>query len=324
MNTKLPHNDVEQEIDLVQISNRINQFFKRINRLIFDCIQFFVRNWIILSVLLLSGFGIGTYLDIKDKIYDNQIILKPNFGSVDYLYSKIDLIETKIKTNDTVFFNSIGIKSKTELSHITIEPIVDVFKFINNNEQNLEVLKLVAGSGDFKAIANDKTTVKNYPFYIVTFSAKSFNDNVNTANSLLKFFNTSSYFSSVQKVYVENIKNQIIENQVMISQIDKILNNFSNSRISNNSDKLIYNNENIQLNEIIRTKDGLLRENRSLKLDLINSDKIIKESSIATNIDITHNLNGKRKILLPVLFISFFIFFILVRRFYNKQKSLSN
>ena len=50
-----------------------------------------------------------------------------------------DLIQSKIQTNDTAFFKAIGIPNSPKITKISIEPIIDVFKFVNNNEQNLEV-----------------------------------------------------------------------------------------------------------------------------------------------------------------------------------------
>jgi hypothetical protein len=44
------------------------------------------------------------------KVYDHELIVQPNFGSTDYLYSKVELLASKINERDTVFLKSIGIK----------------------------------------------------------------------------------------------------------------------------------------------------------------------------------------------------------------------
>ena len=165
MNTQAPNNQGEQEIDLVQISKKISAFFDGISTSIFRGIQFFIHNLKVISLLVVIGFGVGLFLDKTQKQFNNEIIVKPNFESVDYLYSKIDLIQSKIQTNDTAFFKAIGIPNSPKITKISIEPIIDVFKFVNNNEQNLEVLKLITANSDLKSIVNEKTTVKNYPFY---------------------------------------------------------------------------------------------------------------------------------------------------------------
>lgn len=321
MSTKVPQNNEDQEIDLVLISKKINNFFQGISTSIFRIIQFFIRNWTIVLILLLAGFGLGWFLDKTQKSYDNQIIVQPNFGSVDYLYSKIDLINSKIKENDTVFFKLIGISQNPGLSKISIEPIVDVFKFVNNNEQNLEVLKLITNNGDLKSVIKETTTSKNYPFYIISFSTKGLSKEGTYANALLNYINSSKYYADIQKVSVLNTKEKIKKNEEIISQIDAVLNRIS---VSGNSghDKLVYYNENTQLNDLVKTKDGLIRENANYKIDLITSNKIVKESSVTTNMENTKSVKGKLKIILPIFFLVAFIFLVFIKRFYKKQQAL--
>ncbi|WP_428230739.1 hypothetical protein [Flavobacterium sp.] len=322
MSTKVPQNNEDQEIDLVLISKKISKFFQRINTSIFRGIQFFIRNWIIVLILILVGFVLGMFLDATQKSYDNQIIVQPNFGSVDYLYSKVDLIQSKIKENDTAFFKSIGISQNPVLSKISIEPIVDVFKFVNNNEQNLEVLKLITNNGDLKSVIKETTTSKNYPFYIISFSTKGLSKDGIFANALLNYINSSKYYADVQKVSVLNIKEKIKKNEEIISQIDAILNKIS---VSGNSshDKLVYYNENTQLNDLVKTKEGLIRENANYKIDLITSDKIVKESSVTTNMENTDTVKGKMKIILPILLVLIYLFSLCFISFYKKQSILA-
>ena len=323
MSTKVPQNNEDQEIDLVLISKKISNFFQRINTSIFRGIQFFIRNWIIVLILVLTGFGLGMFLDKTQKSYDNQIIVQPNFGSVDYLYSKIDLIQSKIQTNDTTFFKSIGISQTPKLNKISIEPIVDVFKFVNNNEQNLQVLKLMTANGDLKSIIKETTTTKNYPFYIISFSTIGLSKDENIAKSLLNYINSSKYYVDIKKVSLFNIKEKIKKNEEMISQIDNVLNKISVSDAGNSkNDKLVYYNENTQLNDLIKTKDGLLKENANFKIEIITSDKIIKESSVTTNMENKESIKGKLKIILPILFVLIYVFSLRFISFYQRYSVL--
>ena len=91
MNKKETNNLENQEIDLFQISKKIESFFNAIKTGLFEAIHFFIRKRIIISILLIIGIGLGLYLDQTQKNYEHQIIVEPNFKSTDYLYSKIDL-----------------------------------------------------------------------------------------------------------------------------------------------------------------------------------------------------------------------------------------
>jgi hypothetical protein len=84
-----------------------------------------------------------------------------NFKSTDYLYAKIDLLSSKIAEGDSVFFKLNWIINML-LTKIKIEPIVDIYKLISNNEQNFELLELMAQNGDLKTVVKETTTSKNY------------------------------------------------------------------------------------------------------------------------------------------------------------------
>lgn len=323
MNTQAPNNQGEQEIDLVQISKKISAFFDGISTSIFRGIQFFIHNLKVISLLVVIGFGVGLFFDKTQKQFNNEIIVKPNFESVDYLYSKIDLIQSKIQTNDTAFFKAIGIPNSPKITKISIEPIIDVFKFVNNNEQNLEVLKLITANSDLKSIVNEKTTVKNYPFYSIVFTTNGVLKDEQTVKALLNYINTSSYYSRIQKIQLTNIAQRIKENNQLVAQIDAVLNKFSNTQTGyQKSDKLVYYNENTQLNDIIKTKDGLLRENANLKLELITSDKIVKENSVVINILKKEAIDGKLKFILPILFILIYLLTYHFKKFYQRHSEI--
>lgn len=321
MSTNAPHNQEDQEIDLSLIYKRIGGFFDGINTKLFRCIQFFIKNWIVITILLIIGTGIGMYLDNNQKTYDNQIIVQPNFGSTDYLYSKIELIQSKIKDGDTVFLkNAVGINEPKRLKKIEIKPIADIYKFIENKGENFNLLKLMAEDGDIKKIIEDNITSKNYKFHTINFKTEGLTGNKQTVQPLLNFLNQSDFYKEVQKLSVDNLKEKLIQNDTIISQIDGILNGFSNRvNSSQKSDKLVYYNENVQLKDIIVTKDTLIKENARLKIALLTSDKIIKENENTLNIKNIEAINGRLKFAMPILFVLIYIMIRFFIAFYRKQ-----
>lgn len=321
MSTKVPQNNEDQEIDLFLISKSIGRFYDRINSSIFRLIQFFVRNWIIVVSLFIFGFGLGWYLDFNRESYENKIIVTPNFGSVDYLYSKIDLIDSKISSGDTVFLKKVvGISHPSAIKRIEIKPVSDAFKFVEDKEQNFELLKLMAEDGDINKVLVDNVTSKNYTFHTISFISDELVDEKEFIEPLLKYLNSSEYFNSIQKIGFKNLEQQIAQNDTIIAQIDNVLNGFS-STVKNTSknDKLVYYNENTQLNDIIKTKQYLVNEQGKNKLKLVSFDKTIKEINSTLNIENTKFINGKLKIILPFLFILIFGFIYLFKAFYRKQ-----
>jgi hypothetical protein len=321
MSTKVPSNNEDQEVDLILISKKINNFFQRINASIFRAIQFFVKNWVIVLVLIVAGFGLGTFLDSTQKSYQHEIIVSSNFDTTDYLYSKIDLINSKIKEKDTVFLKTIvGIQQPKFLIEIEIKPIADVYNFIKDKPENFELIKLMAEDGEIKKILDDNMTSKNYTYQTISLTTKRKFSEEKLIKPLLSYFNTSDYYSKIQKQVYKNVESKMKLNDSIIKQIDGVLNNFSNeTNNSLKSDKLVYYNENTQLNDIIKTKDALINEQAAHRIELIGFDKIIKDKSVAINIKNQHPFYLKMKFLLPLIFLGLFIFCTQGSAFYKKQ-----
>lgn len=322
MSTNVPqHNPEDPEIDLTQISKKIRSFFEAINTMIFRCILFFVKNAILIVILLIVGVGLGMFLDETQKTYDHQIIATPNFGSTDYLYSKIDLIQSKIKEGDTIFLKEVvGIKKPKQILKIEIKPIADVYKFIENKPENFELIKLMAEGGDIKKILEDNLTSKNYTLHTITFKTKKATNGIETVQPILNYLNETDYYKKIQKETLNNIKIKMIQNDTIISQINGVLNGFSNMvNGAQKSDKLVYYNENTQLNDVIKTKDALINEQGNHRVELVGLNKIIKDNSSTLNIENTNSVNGKLKLVLPVLFLLSFILIHLFVAYYKSQ-----
>ena len=309
-----------QEIDLDQLSKRIGSKIQSFIDWLFDGILFVRKNIIVIGILFVLGAGLGFYLDRTSKIYSHEVIVNPNFGSTDYLYSKIGLIDAKIKEGDTLFLQQIGIKNPKKFARIEIEPIVDVYRFINTNDQNFEMLKLMAEDGDLKKIIEDNATSKNYMYHKITYTTKDVTNEDKTLTPLLNYLNDSDFYRKIQKEYLSNVSIKIQENDSIISQINGVMNQFTNAVGSNQkSDKLVYYNENTQLNDVIKTKEALINEQGNKRLELVTSDRIVKDNSYTLNVENTKATNGKMKLILPLLFIGIFVVVSMFIRFYKRQ-----
>lgn len=319
MNTG-PNKFEDKEVDLSNITKGIGNVFDGLSSYIYRGIRFLVRNVIIIAILFVIGLGLGIYLDSTQKTYDNQIIVVPNFNSNDYLYAKVELINSKIKEGDTLFLKNIGIKNPKKITQIKINPIVDIYKFVANNEQNYKLLQLMAEDSDINKVVEEKITSKNYAYHIITFSTTEKTSEEKTVKPILDFLNDNLFYKKLQVEFVNNIKVKMTANEQTIAQINGILEAFSkNNTDGSKSSSLVYYNENTQLNEVIKTKDELIREQGSHRLDLVGLDKIIKDNSKTINIENKKAVNGKMKIVLPFLFIFIFISIFLFRAFYRKE-----
>lgn len=318
--TPQQHND-NQEIDLSQISRKIGNLFEKAADLIFLALLFAKRNIIIILVLLVGGYFLGRYMDSTNKSYDNQIIVSPNFSSYDYLYAKINLINAKNNEGDSLFLkNVVGIKNPDNFHGIEIEPITDIYRFIGGEPVNFEFVKLLAEDNDINKVVEDDLTSRNYIFHNINFSTGKPTTDAETVAPILKYLNDSDYYRKIQKQYVENVHVKMRQNDSIIAQINMVLNNAKNPSKSNN---LVYYNENTQLNEVIKTKNELNGEQGSSRMELVGLDQIIKKNSATINIENHKGLNGKRKLVLPVLLLMLFFGSVVLIKFYKRQLAKS-
>ena len=325
MSTKVPQNSSDKEIDIFQLSRSINSFFDRVNRSVYRAIQFFIRNWIIVLVLVVLGATLGFYLDSNKKSYNNQVVLTPNFESVDYLYAKVDLIQSKIAAGDLDFLkNTVGIPNPQVIRKIEIKPVADVYKFIEDKEQNLELIKLMAEVGEVKKVLEDNVTSKNYTYHTISFVSSGTTNEKEVVEPLLKYLNNSAYFNSIQKIGYKNLEREIAQNDTIIAQIDQVLNGLSSTAKNNGkNEKLVYYSENLQLNDIIKTKQKLVTEQGKNRFRLISFDKTIKEINATLNINESKTVNGHFKIWLPLFFIFLFVMVSMFKKFYRRQLAIS-
>lgn len=326
MSTNSQNND-NQEIDLSDISKKIGGLYDAVLMSIFNMILFFKRKALILGLLFIIGVGLGFFLD-SNKNYNSQIIVAPS-GGVDYLYSKIDLIKSRLSEKDEKFFKSIGITNSDKIQNIKIEPIVDLYNFVNNNTaiasnaqntQNFEVIKLLAESNDINKVIEDELTSKNYPYHSLLISSNGRIESDDIIKPLLKYLNTDDYMNQISKINKENILIKMKKNEEEIVQIDSLISVISKNISKNNkSNNLIYNNENSEINAMFELKNKLISEIASQKIQLVKIESFIKDISITPNIINNKGTNGKMKLILPILFISLFVLISLFLVFYKNQ-----
>ena len=123
-------NSQDQEIDLGQIGTGIKNFFSGIVNSIFDFIFFVKKKIVIIGSLFVIGVVAAFVLD--PKVYNHEISVIPNFGSNEYLYKKIEQIDSKLREKDENFFKELGIKRFEEIKSVEIAAFPAIYNFVNN------------------------------------------------------------------------------------------------------------------------------------------------------------------------------------------------
>lgn len=311
-------NSQEQEIDLSQIGKSISNGFQNLINKCFDLLFFIQKRIIIIASLLIIGVVAGYFLD-KGRKYEHKISVIPNFGSSDYLYNQIDLLQKKLDEKDEAFFKKIGISDFRDILSFNIEANQVVYSFISDRErgvQNLELIKLMAEDGDIDKILKDKLTSRNYYLHTISIVTKGETDENKLVKPILNYLENSDYFLKQKNVNQKNVKEKIVFNESLIKQIDAILENLQ----TNKGTSSITISEKSSISDLIEKKDQLIRENQYLNSNFIIYDKIIKEES--TNLNNWHKspLFLNLKVLLPLLLVFIYLLSVKFNTIYQQQK----
>ena len=99
MDVKQENNN--QEIDLVYLFKKIGEFFRSVCFFLVRLLKFIYRNKLLVICFIIIGIILGLILDQKDSNkYKTEIIVVPNFESVDLLYQKRMGYNPKTKKNE--------------------------------------------------------------------------------------------------------------------------------------------------------------------------------------------------------------------------------
>lgn len=317
-----------QEIDLSIISKSMVNFGTILQRGLVKFILFIKKKILILAGLFVLGVVLGIALDINNKQYENEIIVTPNLGGIDYLYSKVNLLSSKLIEGDTLFLSSLGIKNVKRIKEIKIKPIVDIYGFVSNsssaanaqNTQNFEMLKLLAEETNIAKVIEDDLTGKNFPLHTISIATNSKISKAEIIDPILNYLNTDNYYNKVLKVSENNMRFELAKNEREVTQIDSIIKSLTLNLAKSKSNNLVYSSENDQLNPMFVLKNVLIKKIGEQKIDLIKLNVIIKDVVVTVNKYTNKGANGKLKFILPFVIVGLFLLFSMIIKFFKTQK----
>ena len=311
--------NTSEEIDLGYIFKRSNDFFKSIIRGFFKILHFFKKYFIIVIVLIVLGFAFGYYKDSTSLVaFNNEVLVIPNFESVDYLYNKVEVINNKISSRDTLYLQKILDTNFQKIKSIKIEPIVDIYNFVSKSYRNYDVLRLIAEKQDFSEYIEDLSTSKYYKYHRLEISILGNKSSEKIIDDLFLFLNENDHFKEYQKVYIENNKLEIRENYKMIAQIDSIL--LANSRLNSLPANVAINN-NTDIYRLIEKKTEILEGLVQLRTQEIDFNTPIKKVSVDYNLKAKKFLSFSNKVKYPLILVFLFsMVFLIIYLFKNLNR----
>jgi hypothetical protein len=301
--------NASDEIDLGVVFEKIKSFFRSILIGIIQIFQFFWKHKFVLAGLLVIGGAVGYYVENNsEKVYKNEILIQPNFGSSDYLYSKVDILNLNIESKDSIFLQPVFGSEWRKVWKLEIKPIVDVFELISRSEKYKETFEmLLEQSGKISFVEEDPIITKAFKFHKLIFFNKGSGNGEILTDSLINFVNNNNYYNSIREIAIENTKRRIDQNMFSISQIDTIIektNNYGSNKFS--SEGISFNSAQ-NLDDLLARKKLILFENRVLREDLNNFKNINKVVYVSSRTLFKDEFLMKNKMLV-IPFILFLIY----------------
>lgn len=322
MSTKNESNHIPEEIDLFSLKEFIS---KAISNSIMNTFLFFKKNSYRLLFLIICGGFLGATADYLLKSYVAEVVVNSNFTSNDYLYSRVDHLNNHFIQNSK---SELPISNYKKFTKIEVEPIVDIYTFVNNmspnalvnaqTSQNFEMLKLMSEKGDINKIIEDEVTSKNYDLQRIDIYSKEKVEEKDI-KSVINYLNKDAYFDSILHLNISNIKGRIVKNDSIIAQIDKLIQSYSSS-IARGDASVMFKNDNSEVNSLIIQKKELITKIDEDKLSLIRQNKIIKDNTIVCNKINNKGIANKLKFIFPILFIFLFLFISYIKRLNQKSQ----
>lgn len=300
-----------EEVDLGYLLKKSNDVFKSIARGILKVFDFFKKYFFLLIAIVIIGFGIGLYKDYNEiKSYNNELIVIPNFGSVDYLYDKVKELNSKIASKDSIYLKQVLDTNYSKLNLIEIEPIVDLYNFISESRQNIDILKIISQNQDFSEYVENMATSKYYKYHRMQISIKGKNSSEKIIADLFKYFNENEYFQEYQEIYKKTKDIEVQEHYVMIAQLDSLIK--ANYNIQKEGTSVSVSNNADQYN-LVEKKRQIIDNLQRLQIQQNDYTIPIKKVSANYNMEPEKLLNISNKVKYPLLFVFLFclVFFIL-------------
>ena len=317
------------EIDLGRlfqiISNGLNKSFLRV-------FLYFKKNFVVIAGIGIFGLAIGFGLDkIFVSLKKIEVIVKPNFGSKDYLYGAVSELKSKIEANDTLFFSNLGIdleavpkfEIKIEPSHLGLK---------SSLEENLKFREFLGELKDdsiINQIIKDEILSSSYGSHKILFYFKESYYGRDAAQKIVEYLNTSTYFTEVKEIFLDNARQKIEKNKTLIKQIDLLIANYTKAlgvkskQATGDGIVLLGGEQGLNIPALFNLKNTLLQSIASSKLVLKEQENVINILNFGQIQEVEKSLFNFRLSLIPIILIGFFFLWSLLKYLNKKVLQLS-
>ena len=312
------------EIDLGLIFSKIKNSFNNLLIRLYYGIQFLIKNWWVIGIILVLGIASGYLYEKYNKSGKiTTIIIQTNFKSTSYVYSALNLLSYKLDDSD--YLDQIGFNPEGLITKIEIKPIVNIIELLEKTMYNYRAIEPLLEKADFEdELLTSEVFFTDYKYHKIFLSTTSEADD-EVIQKLMDYLNSSSKYNKIKAVVVEEAKDQIIEINKTVQGINDIVNSISQSPSLNSrsEDIYIYTGNDIDIAKLVENKTSILRNRERIRTEIIKYDDIV---TVMNN----PSLHDKDKLLpldqntIPLYFIVAFLMYSYLKHQYKKVKKLAD
>ena len=304
--------NTSDEIDLGVVFEKIKSFFKSILIGIIQIFQFSWKHKFALAGLLVIGVGIQLYLkSTTEATFLNQFLVRTNYGSTEYLYSKVNSINLKLEAEDSLYIQDIFGEHYDKVKEIEVVPVIDVYGLVNKSEQNKETFELLLDEYGDISFLSDEMNINEYAIHKIKIYIEGQTDNEMISNRLYRYLASNLYYNELKTTTLKSYKDQLEQNKTIRIQIDDILKDHKGNTLPRLDNNAINFSGSQDLKELLSRKKELLLNDLSLKNRLSSNDEVLKiiDSSFGVY-DTERTINF---LIIPILLVGLYCFIFFVR-----------
>jgi hypothetical protein len=330
------------EIDLSFIFKKIGNFFKNLLIGFLKIIAFYYnKKWILIPLVIIGGI-LGYFWEKSfDDKYNNNFIVAANYESSDYLYNKIDAINSKIKLKDSTYLKKVFGEYHDKAKTIEIEPVIDIYEFVADSESNQELFEFLSEDGgdsrsnqelfellsedeDMTEFIKDPVNSRNYPHHIINLIVKGNERKVHQSisDNFFNYLNTNQYYNFSKKESLKTLSLKLDENALIRNQVDGVINSVIQNQTLGTKNPILSINDNQSIDKLLRRKAYTIGEDLELRTQIENKQKVIQIVDANYQIEFEDSVLRKdKKFILPLLLIIIFSGIYLLQYIIKKGKS---
>ena len=317
------------EIDLGQLLKLIGQGFQRGFRGFLMVFLYLKKHLLILVILgivgLAIGYGLTKIISKKQKI---EVIVKPNMESKNYLYEVIGEVQANLEAKDSLFFRDLGIEiTKFNGYEVTIEPIETKDDKGDGQMEYLELLQKFENTGIISDIVRTEVLNKTSLNHRITFLFKDREKGPKLANTIVAYINSNSFYDEILEISMENARQRIEANNVLIQQLDQIITNYSDKMAEQTQPtadgKIVLDNEEkVNITGLFALKNDIIRDTERKRMELMEQRAPISIINFGKPQLVQKSFFTKKIVLVPSILIILFLLVDLIKYLNRKSKEV--